>query len=481
MTLTRARRKSWSMAGVLFGILLVPAAPAAAQSVIWARQFGSAGSDPSAGVAVDAKGNSYVVGWTSGALPGQTSSGGTDAWVRKFNAAGTALWTQQFGTGGFAAAIGVAVDGSNVYVAGVTDNTLPGQTNGGGFLDDAFVRKYDSAGTVIWTRQFGTAGNDAALDVAVDGSGNVYVAGDTETTFPGQVSWGGYDAFLQAFDSAGTALWTSQFGSAGFDTAQGVAVDTNGNATVVGRTTDAFPGQTFAGGQDGFVSTFDSAGAVVWTSEFGTAGLDIAYGVALDASGNAYVAGFTEGALPGQISAGGRDGFVRAYDAAGNVVWTKQFGTGTDDLAAGVTVDAQGNSYVAGSTDGTLPGQSSPGGADAFVRAYDSAGTELWTRQFGGRDLDAALGVAVDKSANAYVAGFTDGALGGQTSAGGRDAFLAKIGFRPPAVQALIDAACHRLDGFIEKIESRSGQIPPRLAASLIAAANQVKASLDCP
>jgi hypothetical protein len=481
MTSMIARHKTRSVALLLLGLLLAPAAPAAAQSVLWARQFGSRGSDRAESVAVDAKGNAYVVGWTDGALPGQTSSGGVDAWVRKYDSAGTVLWTRQFGTGSFAAALGVAVDGSGVYVAGVTDNALPGQTNGGGFLDDAFVRKYDSTGAVVWTRQFGTADNDAAGAVAVDGSGNVYVAGNTQGTFPGQLSSGATDAFLQAFDSAGAALWTTQFGSAGFDIADGVAVDAKGNATVVGRTDGAFPGQTVAGGADAFVASFDSAGAVVWTSEFGTTGLDLARHVGLDASGNAYVVGFTEGALAGQTSAGGRDAFVLAYDPSGKILWTRQFGTGADDDAEDLTVDAKGNSFVAGITAGTLPLQSSSGGTDAFVRAYDSAGNDLWTRQFGGKGLDAALGVGRDTSGNAYVAGLTDATLPGQTSAGGRDAFLVKIGFRPPAVQAFIDKACRGLDRFIAEIQSQSGrEISARQAAFLIAAANQVKATLDC-
>lgn len=490
MTPTRAAQVSRSIAAfgsfipavLVGGILLGSAAPVAAQSILWTRQFGSGMADPTAGVATDANGNSYVVGWTLGALPGQTPSapGAADAWVRKYNSAGTAQWTRQFGAGSFAAALGVAVDGTDVYVVGVTDNALPGQTNGGGFLDDAFVRKYNSAGTILWTRQFGTADNDSATGVAVDGNGKVYVTGATQATLPGQTSSGATDVFLQAFDSAGTSLWTTQFGSAGNDISQGVAVDGLGNAIVVGRTDGAFPGQTSAGGLDAFVSAFDSAGGLIWTSEFGTAGLDLAYGVGLDAAGNAYVTGSAAGALPGQTSVGGQDAFVLAYNPSGIVLWTRQFGTAADDAAAGITVDANGNSYVAGNTAGTLAGQTSAGGVDAFVRAFDSAGSDVWTRQFGGSDADVAVDVAV-AGGNVYVAGLTDGSLPGQTSAGGRDAFLVKIGFLPPAIQSLIDRACDRLDEWIEDIQSQSGhQMPARRAALLIAAANQVKVTLDC-
>jgi hypothetical protein len=490
MTLTSAAQKSRSIAAlgslipavVVGGIFLGSPVPAVAQSILWTRQFGSGMADPAAGVATDASGNSYVVGWTLGALPGQTASapGAADAWVRKYNSAGTAQWTRQFGAGSFAAALGVAVDGTNVYVVGVTDNELPGQTNGGGFLDDAFVRKYDGAGTILWTRQFGTADNDSATGVAVDGNGNVYVTGATQATFPGQTSSGATDVFLRAFDSAGAPLWTTQFGSAGNEISQDVAVDGHGNAIVVGRTDGAFPGKTSAGGLDAFVSAFDSAGAPIWTSQFGTAGLDLAYGVALDAAGNAYVTGSAAGALPGQTSAGGQDAFVFAYDPAGLVLWTRQFGTSADDAAAGITVDANGSSYVAGNTAGTLAGQTSAGGVDAFVQVFDSAGNDVWTRQFGGSDLDVAIDVAV-AGGNAYVAGLTDGRLTGQTSAGGRDAFLVKLGFRPPAIQSVIDKACVRLDELIADLQAQSGHhIPAWRAALLIAAANQIEATLDC-
>ena len=184
--------------------------------------------------------------------------------------------------------------------------------------------------------------------------------------------------------------------------------------------------------------------------------------------------------MPGQTSSGGQDAFVLAYDPFGTVLWTRQFGTPADDAAAGITVDAHGTSYVAGSTAGTLAGQTSSGSVDAFVRALDSAGNDLWTRQFGGRDLDAAIDVAV-AGGNAYVAGITDGTLRGQTSAGERDAFLVKIGFRPPAIQSLIDRACDGLDQLIADIQSQSGhQIPARRAALPIAAANQIEATLDC-
>ena len=434
---------------------------------VWTRQFGSSSVDLPLGVSVDSSGV-YVVGWTTGALPGQTSAGSRDTFVRKYDLAGTEVWTRQFGSSSVDQAFGVSVDSSGVYVAGSTSGTLPGQSSAGS--TDAFVRKYDSAGTEVWTRQFGSSSFDLALGVSADSSG-VYVAGQTSGTLPGQTSAGGRDAFVRKYDSAGTEVWTRQFGTSSFDQARGVSVDSSG-VYVAGFTIGTLPGQTSAGGGDAFVRKYDSTGTEVWTRQFGSSSSDQALGVsvdssgvyvagqtgsffrdafvrkydsagtelwtrqfgavgpafdvaqAVDANGNVYVAGQTGGTLPGQSSAGSRDAFVRKYDSAGTEVWTRQFGSYSFDGARGVSVDSSGV-YVAGFTIGTLPGQTSAGGRDAFVRKYDSAGTELWTRQFGSSSFDEALGVSVDSS-GVYVAGQTRGTLPGQTSSGGRDAFVRK-------------------------------------------------------
>jgi autotransporter-associated beta strand protein len=374
----------------------------------WVRQFGSGSLENDSARAVAADGNVYVAGFVGGALPGQASRGGGDAFVRKYDASSTELWTRQFGTDGFDIATGVAVDASGVYVFGVIGSRA------------AFVRKYDADGNELWTRQFGTSGA-AVAGVAVDASG-VYVVGDTRGTLPGQTSAGGQDAFVRRYDADGNELWTRQFGTRGADVAFGVAVDASG-VYVAGFTEGTLPGQTSAGFIDAFVRKYAADGNELWTRQFGTGGVDRAVGVAVDASG-VYVAGFTEGTLPGQASAGGFDAFVRRYDAAGNELWTRQFGSSGVDAAVGVAVDASGV-YVVGRTDGTLPGQTSAGGDDAFVRRYDADGNERWTRQFGTSGADVAVGVAVDAS-GVYVVGFTDGTLPGQASAGDFDAFVRK-------------------------------------------------------
>src|SRR5207244_5456486 len=127
---------------------------------------------------------------------GRPSGGGT--FVRKLETAGSGMRTRQFNdSGGCAEGWALASGGSGVYVAGQTDGTLPGQTGAGTW--DAFVRKYDASGTELWTRQFGTSSFELTWAVAADPSG-VYVAGTTAGALPGQTNAGAWDAFVRKYN-----------------------------------------------------------------------------------------------------------------------------------------------------------------------------------------------------------------------------------------------------------------------------------------
>lgn len=158
------------------------------------------------------------------------------------------------------------------------------------------------------------------------------------------------------------------------------------------------------------------ASETVWTHQFGTTRLDAAVGAAAAIDGSLYVAGHTSGALAGATPSGNQDGFLRRYDASGGELWTRQFGTSEYDRPTGTATDGEGNVYVAGTTDGAFPGENSAGGADAFLRRYDASGTVVWTRQFGSTASDSAGAVASDGSI-VVVGGRTAGALPGQTHA----------------------------------------------------------------
>jgi len=145
--------------------------------------------------------------------------------------------------------------------------------------------------------------------------------------------------------------------------------------------------------------------------------------------GVVYVAGQTGGTISAdQPSAGGVDAFLAKLDAAGNLLWTRQFGTAANDSvdAGGVAADEKGV-YVSGQVGGALPGQTHAGRQDVFLRRYDPDGDERFTHQFGtpGRDNGPAL--AVEKN-RLWLGGRVEGALPGHTFAGGTgDAFLIKF------------------------------------------------------
>ena len=389
--------------------------------VQWIRQFGTEEAEGALGVAAHASGV-YVVGQTSGVLPGQSASGGDDAFIRKYDTSGTEVWTRQFGSIRTDAAVGVAVDVSGIYVVGQTSGVLPGQDASGG--GDAFIRKYDTNGTEVWTRQFGTSSPDQADGVGVDVSG-VYVGGRTLGAFPGETASGSRDAFVRKYDVNGMEEWTRQFGSASRDEALGVAVDASG-VYVGGVTLGALPGQAASGsfGTDAFVRKYDINGMEQWTRQFGTTGSDDANAVAVDATG-VYVGGRTSGELPDQSSEGTPDAFVRKYDAGGTELWTRQFGTNRPDQANGVAADGSGV-YIVGQTSGLLSGETSEGEEDLFVRKYSASGSLQWSRQDGSEDIDAANAVAVHNS-GVYVAGSAGDELSRQTHAGLQDAFVLQV------------------------------------------------------
>ena len=215
--------------------------------------------------------------------------------------------------------------------------------------------------------QFGTAGSDVPRRLAVDDSGNVYVAGYTDGAFTGNTNLGGLDGFVAKFNSSLVLQGTvNQFGTAGSDVVRGLAVDGSGNVYVAGYTDDAFTGNTNLGLSDGFVAKFDSSLTQTAMKQLGTTGADFAFSIAVDGSGNVYVAGYTSGAFLGSTNQGEFDAVVLMFDSSFELKALNQFGTTGQDRAYSIAVDGSGNVYVAGLTDGELFGLNS-GGDDAFV------------------------------------------------------------------------------------------------------------------
>jgi hypothetical protein len=311
-------------------------------------------------VTTDSSGNVYVTGYTTGGLDGNTPTGTTDLFLTKYNSSGNKIFTKQLGvTGADTAAYGVATDSSgNVYVTGYTTGGLNGNTLTG--TTDLFLTKYDSSGNITFTKQLGVTGfSTVANSVAVDSSGNIYVTGGTRGGLDGNTLSGTTDFFLTKYSSSGNITFTKQLGVALANTvANGIAIDSNGNVYVAGFTYGGLDMNVLTGTVDLFLTKYDSSGNKIFTRQLGVAVANTeAYGVAVDLSGNVYISGSTSGGLDGNTLTGTTDFFLTKYDSSGSKTFTKELGAiGTDTVAYGIAVDSSGNIYVSGSTSGGLDG-----------------------------------------------------------------------------------------------------------------------------
>jgi hypothetical protein len=314
----------------------------------WTVQLGTEGEDATEGVVTGSDGRVYIAGRVEGILPGQADSGGGDAFAAVYATDGGEIWLRQFGTDRLDWGEDVAVDAEgNVFVSGSTSGAFPGEKNAS--LADNYVRRFNPDGSPSWTQQIGSDEGNGATSVVVDKRGNVYLVGSTLGPLPSTEHIGSGDVFVSKYDNVGTELWSREYGSIGGDAAIGTALDEAGNLYVVGATRGIWDGQVRIGGfLDAFLLVVDQAGQLLTTTQFGTAGSDMASGVAVDSQGNVYVTGRTDGAFRGQTNRGGFDAFAAKFDKDGEALWTVQFGSPTDDFAFSVAVDNNGNVYVAG-------------------------------------------------------------------------------------------------------------------------------------
>jgi Beta-propeller repeat len=291
---------------------------------------------------------------------------------------------------------------------------------------------------LIYSTFLGGSGNDQGFGVAVDGSGNAYVTGETNSTnFPTTnplqpANAGGVDAFVTKLNPTGSALvYSTYLGGSGFDQGEGIAVDSSGNAYVVGATnSNNFPVtpnafQSACGNPsscaNAFVTKLNPTGsALVYSTYLGGNLIDSGLGIAVDASGSAYVVGETSSTNfptlnPLQpVYGGGNDAFVSKLNAAGSaLVYSTYLGGSADDAGNGIAVDSSGDAYVTGVTFSTNfptmgPFQANLNGTDnAFVSELNPSGSALVYSTYLGGNGTFGAGVVVDNSDNAYVVGGT--------------------------------------------------------------------------
>ncbi|MGA3094069.1 MAG: SBBP repeat-containing protein, partial [Dehalococcoidales bacterium] len=351
-------------------------------------------------------------------------------------------WNTFLGDTGTDNVYAIAVDGSgNVYVSGYSTATwgAPVRAYTSGY--DAFAAKLDSSGNLLWNTFLGDNGTDYGQAIAVDGSGNVYVSGYSTATWgaPVRAYTAGTDAFAAKLDSSGALQWNTFLGASGEDYGNGIAVDGSGNVYVAGysnATWGTSPVRAYASETDAFAAKLDSSGALTWNTFLGTSGYDYGYAIVVDGSGNVYVAGrsSTSWGAPVRaftVSGFNTDAFAAKLDSSGALTWNTFLGGSGNDYVYGIAVDGSGNVYVAGSSDATwgAPVRAYTLLNDAFATRLNSSGALTWNTFLGGNNTDDGYAIAVDGSGNVYVAGRSSTTWGTPVRAytAGTDALAAKL------------------------------------------------------
>jgi hypothetical protein len=462
-------------------------------SVLFADGVGVSGTGSadveSNAVAEDASGKVYVTGslvgtanFNPGGTTNLTSAGSRDVFLAKYAKSGALVWAKDLpGANASTVAQGAAIvvdTSGNVTIAGTFTGTVNFDPNGGttsataAGRNDVFVARYAANGNLVWAKDIpGSSGSyDQAYSLALDGSGDVAVAGSfqgTATFGTTTLTAGGYfDSFVAVLNPSGQFTWASGTSGSGSSNAQAAGVTYDGSGDVISTglysgTVNFNPGPgatnlTSAGSNDVFVQKLDPTGKLVWAEGFGSYDVDQGNGVAADSAGNVYVTGmfadtvnFNPGPGTNNLTAGGLfDGFLLKLNSAGQYVWADDFALSNYRSAqpTGVGLDGLGHVVVAGLYQGTMtfPGGSSltsAGDFDAFAAAFDTSGNYVAGRSLGGANFDAASGVGVNANGLVAVTGrYTGPATFGTTALPtfpGKSIFIAQLqGPAPPPPSA---------------------------------------------
>lgn len=439
--------------------------------------FGGIGSDEGFAIAVDSTGAAYVTGTTysnnfNTFAPLQTINRGGkfDAFITKINPAGSAIvYSTYLGGSAEDAGRGIAVNSAGeAFIAGITNSQdfnvrNPLQPTITGLAEDAFVAKVNANGTdLLFSTYLGGNNIDQAFTIAVDANGDAFVAGSTgSTNFPTKNplqanNRGNTDVFITKIKGDGTELrYSTYLGGGAFDEAYGIALDAAGNAYVTGATSsndfnvvNAYQENNSGGGSDAFLAKINSNGTtLVYSTYLGGSGVDVAYGVAIDANINAYITGHTFSTnFPLQnplqnANRGNADAFITRFNLTGSgLVYSTYLGGAGGDFGRGIIIDVGAQAIVTGRTASTDFNTRNPlqatnrGNFDAFVSKLNITGSQLvYSTYLGGAGDDFGFGIALDGSSNVYLTGDTNSTdFNTQnplqaSNRGGLDAFVTKI------------------------------------------------------
>jgi hypothetical protein len=418
-------------------------------ALYWNTFLGGNSSDDCRGITVDASGNVYVTGssYATWGTPMRAFSGANkDAFAAKLASNGTLTWNTFLGSYAYDEGRSIAVDGGgNVYVAGFSYDTwgTPARAHSGD--EDAFAAKLSSAGALTWNTFLGGTLFDEGYGIAVDVSGNVYVAGASLATWGSPIrgfSTGCLDGFAAKLASNGTLTWNTFQGSGFADESYGIAVDGGGNVFVAGTSGDSWgssPVRAYTGGTDAFAAKLTSAGGLTWNSFLGGSGDDWGRGIAVSGGGYIYVLGGsmgTWGPAPKREYTGDVDTFVARLESSGALSYNTFLGGSGQDNGDGIAIDGSERVYVVGSSPSSWGSPVIPfhDGLEAFAVKLDQFGVLVWNAFLGSDSPDVGYGAAVDGDGNVYVAGTSTDTWGLPVRAftPGSDGFVARVNYAAP-------------------------------------------------
>lgn len=431
---------------------------------IYAHAIGAVQStDNPTFTAKDASGNLYVAsnfGGTQVFGPSQeTSTGFYDAFVIKYDANGTFVWFRKYGAASaFTQCGGLAVDASgNVYITGSFTNqiTLGGTTYPTAGNRDLFLLKLDNAGTFVWGKTAGGTGGEEIFGLSAAG-GKIFLAGTQTSGFTdGSVtippSAGNEDIFVASYNTSnGACANMITLGGPQTDVAFGISASVNAiYVTGYFIATVTFGGTTLTSSNTGgpnpaptpdmFLMQMDSTLNISWAKKAGAGSTDQGNSVSQDAQGNAYVVGYFLGtvnfgnAITLVEANGYGDGFIVKYNSSGTCQWGQKISSGVSDVAATVSTDPQGSSYVGGAfgASGTFTGANgsnvvlvTSGSTDGFAAKWGTDGTLRWAVKAGSTSDDRTQSIVYDNNGYCqFVVNFsgviTAGTLGTYNPPGG--------------------------------------------------------------
>jgi hypothetical protein len=406
---------------IIFILLILSAASGSLKSqsrFIWGRQFGSDKDEYVMNHVSDNSGNIYVAGKTTGSMNGM-NKGRNDGFITKIDSLGNTLWTRQFGSDGDEDIQWSAIDNSgSVYITGSTTGVLADKKFG---KEDVFVVKYNPAGEMEWKKQIGTDSLDIAKGIYADARGYIYVTGLTAGKL-GQSSAGKTDCFIIKLDNKGKQLSINQFGTSGDDCSYSITGGSVSDLFVCGTTWGDMSGKN-KGFIDGFAGHFSDKLEQIGFNQFGTNGFDIAMIINVDDQKNLYVGGSTSGNF-GCEQIGEGDAFLLKISEKGNILWNNQFGTKNNDGVRSIDFNSVVSDNILVSGILNLPP------AQAFIRMFKRDGTMLWERKFVAKGIygdTSGKDVSLDNKGNIIHVGLTGANLFGPLI-GEHDFYIVKLG-----------------------------------------------------